>query len=92
VTRLRVAAAVGLLVVLSGVATFWWTNTHPSVSYAGSYEPSPAYGSTLTLQLDDPPFTVSWDTGHLVGLALLVTGLLVLAGVAGFALGRRSRL
>lgn len=86
-----VAAAGGLLVA-AGVAVFWRTNTGRWVEYGGSYaplEPGSAYESRLTLTFDRPG-TVLWTTGHLVGVLLAVLGLVVLAAVGGWWLGRRG--
>ncbi|MGY1695959.1 MULTISPECIES: hypothetical protein [unclassified Geodermatophilus] len=83
----------GAALAVAGVAVFWWTNTHPAAAGiprgSAPLEPVDAYDSTLTLTFDDG-WAVLWDRGHLVGAGLLVAGALVLAGVGGWVLGRRS--
>jgi heme/copper-type cytochrome/quinol oxidase subunit 1 len=67
----------------SGAPTdFGWTAYAP-------LEPQVAYQSELTLSFGDR-WTVLWTGTHLLGAVLAVVGLLVLAGVAGWLLGRRS--
>jgi hypothetical protein len=86
-------AVLGAALAVAGVAAFRWTNTRPpTVTHDGSYAPllpvDSASGSTLTVTSDGG--SVLWETGHLVGVGLLVAGALVLAAVGGWALGRRS--
>ncbi|WP_336029460.1 hypothetical protein [Geodermatophilus sp. FMUSA9-8] len=85
-------AAFGLSLVVAGIAVFWWTNTHPvppsGWSAYAPLEADRAYESRLTLTVDSG--WVSWSGGHLTGAGLAVVGALVLAGLGGWALGRRS--
>lgn len=86
-------AGLGLVLVVTGVAVFWWTNTRVAVStgwstYAPLEEVDSAYESTLTLTFDRG--WLVWDTGHLAGAGLAVLGALLLAVAGGWALGRRS--
>lgn len=90
-----VLTTLGGLLVVAGTAVFWRTNTRDATwtAYTGSYAPlvpaDEAYESRLTLSLDGG-WTVLWTSGHLVGAVLAVLGLLLLTGVAGWWLGRRS--
>ncbi|SDX61162.1 hypothetical protein SAMN05661080_00575 [Modestobacter sp. DSM 44400] len=52
-------------------------------------QPEGAYESRLQLSFADR-WTVLWTGGHLVGAGLLVLGLLVVVGLAGWLLGQRS--
>ncbi len=75
----------GLLVFRTGDSTSW-------VAYTGSYAPllpddAPAYESTLALSFDD---AVLWTGRHVTGAALGLAGLLLLAALAGWAVGRRT--
>lgn len=82
----------GAVLAAAGVALFWRTDLAPgSGTRFAEYEPlgaSSAYESRLDLQFDDG-WAVLWTTGHLAGLGLLGTGLLVLAALAGWSRGRR---
>jgi glyoxylase-like metal-dependent hydrolase (beta-lactamase superfamily II) len=88
-------ATLGGLLVVVGVAVFWRTNTRDAgwTAYTGSYAPlvpaDSAYESRLTLSFDGG-WTVLWTGGHLAGAGLVVLGLLLLTGIAGWWLGRRS--
>jgi hypothetical protein len=71
---------------LGGPADFGWT------TYSGSYapleaRPPGAYESALFLS---DGWSVFWTGWHLLGAALAVLGLLVLAGLGGWLLGLRS--
>ncbi|MGY1856226.1 hypothetical protein [Modestobacter sp. SYSU DS0290] len=88
--------ALGAGLAVAGVTTFWVANTRPPAwtAYSGSYEPLVpgtvvAYESDLTLTFDAGP-TVLWTQQHVVGCGLLLAGLLVLVGLGGWVLGRRS--
>jgi hypothetical protein len=87
-------AGLGLVSVVAGVLVFAWANRSPAdfgwTAYA-PLEPVPGgpYRSDLTLTFHDG-WTVLWTAGHLVGAVLVVLGLLVLAAVGGWLLGRRS--
>jgi hypothetical protein len=86
-------AGLGAALVVGGVAVFWLANTATWTAYSGSYAPlapegSPAaFSSRLVLGVDG---SVLWTWRHAAGAGLLVLGLLVLTGVGGWALGRRS--
>ncbi|SOE03277.1 hypothetical protein [Blastococcus haudaquaticus] len=87
-------AALGGVLVGSGITVFWLANTWRWTAYDGSYapaEPGSAYESRLTLGFDGP-WTVLWTGGHLAGALLVVAGLLVLAATGGWWLGRRGGL
>ena len=86
------ALALGVVLAGAGVAVFWATNLAPPPGGAGwtAYAPleagdpvPPGLGRGVT-------WTVTWTGGHLVGAALLLLGLLVLAALGGWALGRRT--
>ena len=84
-------AALGLALVIAGVAVFWRANVPGTVVYGGSYAPltpTRAYESSLELTFAD--VDVLWSSENLLGAGLAVLGALVLAGVGGWALGRRS--
>ncbi|NEK58388.1 hypothetical protein GCU56_10945 [Geodermatophilus sabuli] len=88
-----VVAGLGGLLAVAGVVVFWLANTATWTVYGGSYAPlvpegSPAaYQSRLVLGVDG---SVLWTWRHAAGAGLLVLGLLLLAAVGGWALGRRS--
>ncbi|WNV77486.1 hypothetical protein [Geodermatophilus sp. DSM 44513] len=82
-------AALGLLLVaVGGVLVAGADGVEQVVSGGRSQPPAAqAYTSTLTLAFDD---AVVWTRVHLTGLALAVTGALLLAGLGGWVLGRRG--
>ena len=86
-------AALGLGLVGAGVVVFAVTNTSRAPQDVGwtAYAPleSSAYRSELSLSFDDP-WTVLWTGDHVLGALLVVAGLLALAAVGGWWLGRRS--
>ena len=91
-------ALTGYVLVLVGVVVFNLANVvdRPSAdfgwsAYAPLEETQRAYQSALTYSFVDGG-TVLWTGGHLVGAGLAVLGALVLAGVGGWLLGRRSGL
>ncbi|MGY1821820.1 hypothetical protein [Geodermatophilus sp. SYSU D00079] len=86
------AAGAGTALVVAGVVVSWWAGTARWVTYGGSYTPlvpgaPSAYESRLELDLDG---TVLWTWRHAAGAGLVVLGLLVLAAVGGWLLGRRA--
>ena len=85
--------ALGVVLAGVGVSVFRATNAGGGTAvFGGSYaplEPEGAYQGRLTLAFDDR-WTVLWTGGHLTGALLAVVGLLLLASVAGWWLGRRS--
>ena len=89
-----VVAAVGLVLVVAGLVVFVIADRAP-VGDFGWYAYAPlepgtaAYDSTLRLSFDDG-WTVLWTARHLLGAGLLVAGLLVLAALGGWLLGRRG--
>jgi hypothetical protein len=87
-------AALGLALVVAGVVVFAVTNRSPADFGWTSYAPlepgvGGAHRSELTLAHGDR-WTVLWTGGHLTGALLVVLGLLTLAAVGGWLLGRRS--
>ena len=77
----------GGVLAAAGVAVFWTTDLAPA---AGA-----GWTAYAPLRPGDPApsgagWAVLWTRGHLVGAALLVLGLLVLAAAGGWLLGRRS--
>jgi hypothetical protein len=95
--RLPAAFAVlGWLLVAAGVVVFWFANRPDGsgwTAYTGSYEPlrpgeGGAYQSVLLLE---GGWAVFWTGTHVVGAGLAVLGLLVLVGLVGWLLGRRSK-
>lgn len=81
---LVVAGVVAFAVADSGevAADFGWTAYTP-------LESERAYDSRLVLFFDDG--SLLWTRRHQVGAGLAVVGLLVLTGLAGWLLGRRTR-
>ena len=72
--------------VVANSSDFGWT------AYTASYaplEPADAYDSTLQLTFSDG--AVLWSRRHLLGAGLAVAGLLVLAALGGWLLGRSRR-
>jgi hypothetical protein len=88
-----VLALAGFGLVLAGVIVFNLANQpSPDVGPSSALlEPDTgrAYQSVITLTYGDR-WTVLWTGGHLLGAGLVVLGLLVLAGVGGWWLGRRA--
>jgi hypothetical protein len=89
-----VLAGLGAALLVAGIALFWLANIAPLggsgwVAYAPLEpgDPQP-YTSSLTVTFDD--WSVSWGRQHVLGALLAVGGLLVLAGVGGWLLGRRA--
>jgi heme/copper-type cytochrome/quinol oxidase subunit 1 len=85
VAGVLVAAGVVFFAVANGSGAppdFGWTAYAP-------LSPNGVYDSRPTLVLGDR-WTVLWTGGHLLGAALVVLGLVILAGVGGWLLGRRS--
>jgi hypothetical protein len=83
-------AAAGAALVVAGVLVFWAANRSGWVVHGGSYAPlvpAEASESRPDLGLDG---TVLWTGRHAAGAGLAVLGLLLLAAVGGWALGRRS--
>ena len=76
-------AVVFVLANKAGVPDFGWTAYAPLEP-----EVAPAYSSDLVLSFDG--WTVLWTAGHLLGVLLAGLGLLLLTGLAGWLLGRRS--
>jgi hypothetical protein len=90
-----VLAGLGAALLVAGIALFWLANTLPSgwAEYSGSYEPlEPGeprpYASGLTPSFEGG--SVLWTGQHVLGAVLAVLGLLVLAAVGGWLLGRRA--
>ncbi len=84
--------ALGGALVGAGVAVFWLTNTRRWTVYDAGYAPlelGSAYESELTPGFDGR-WTVLWTGGHLAGALLVVAGLVQLASVGGWWLGRRG--
>jgi heme/copper-type cytochrome/quinol oxidase subunit 1 len=87
-------AVLGLALVVSGArvsatadparpTAFGWYAYAPLAE-----ETTAAYSSTLDLTFGDGG-TVVWSDGQVLGAALVVGGLLLLAALAGWAVGRR---
>lgn len=88
-----VVAGAGTALVLVGVVVFTFANSGPfgGTRHTGSYAPlepgADAYESELSLTFDG---SVLWTWGQAAGAGLVVLGLLVLAALAGWWLGRRG--
>jgi heme/copper-type cytochrome/quinol oxidase subunit 1 len=83
-------AGLGAALVVAGVLVFAAANRGPMdfgwTSYAPLQETQTAYLSAVTFA----DGTVVWTGQHLLGAGLLVLGLLLLTGVGGWLLGRRT--
>ncbi len=80
-------AGLGVVLAAAGVAVFWATNLAPADVGWVAYAPLEAGAA--------PPgaatrWAAVWTRGHVIGAALLVLGLLVLAALGGWLAGRRS--
>lgn len=88
-----VAAALGALLVAVGAVAFTAANhTSPRDFGWAAYvplEPGTADDSAWTVSFSDG-WAVVWTAGHAWGAGLVVLGLLVLVGLGGWLLGRRS--
>ena len=71
------AALVAVGLTLFGVGAFVTDGSRGTVVYSASYEPL-------------PDAVVLWAARQLYGLGITSSGLLVLAGLGGWLLGRRS--
>jgi hypothetical protein len=83
-------AVAAWLLVAAGVATFWAATRRGGpgwTAYTGSYAPLEPGEPVPVLFLGEGG--VLWTSMHLVGAALVVLGLLVLAALGGWWLGRR---
>ena len=78
-----VGAVVLVLANRAGVPDVGWTAYAPLEP-----EVTSAYSSDLVLSFDG--WTVLWTGAHLLGVLLTGLGLLLLTGLAGWLLGRRS--
>ena len=89
----RLVGVLGGLLAIVGIIVFVLASGGPDVVvYDGSYEPldtDSAYDSSLTLDVGEG-FLVAWSTQQALGAALAVSGLLVLAALGGWLLGRRA--
>jgi heme/copper-type cytochrome/quinol oxidase subunit 1 len=88
-----VLTALGVALLVTGAVVFATTDPVRPVdfgwyAYAPLSEEQAAYSSTLRIAFDDG--RVVWTGGRLVGAGLVVAGLLVLAGLTGWAVGRRA--
>jgi hypothetical protein len=94
--RLPVAVAVlGWLLVAGGVLVFWRANRPGAAGwtgYTGGYEPlqSDEGGAYRNVIFVSDGWTVLWTGGHLAGAVLVGVGLLVLAVLTGWLVGRRT--
>ena len=83
-------AGLGAVLVAAGAAVFAAANRGGAdfgwSSYAPLEQAPSAYRSAITFS----DGSVLWTGRHLLGAGLLVLGLLVLAGVGGWLLGRRG--
>jgi LPXTG-motif cell wall-anchored protein len=86
----RLMGALGVLLVVAGAVVFAEASGGLDVMTYDAVHPEPesAYGSTLALSFDGGPL-LAWTAGQAVGAALVVLGLLALAGLGGWWLGRR---
>ena len=80
-------AVLGWVLVAAGIGTFWWANRTGWTAYTASYAPLQPGESVPVLFYGDGTFL--WTLGHVVGAGLVVLGLLLFAGLTGWALGRR---
>jgi cytochrome b subunit of formate dehydrogenase len=85
-----ILTGLGAALLVTGVALFWLANLQPAgwTAYSASSAPLAAYRSSLTVSFDGG--SVLWTGRHLLAAGLAVLGLLVLAAVGGWLLGRRA--
>jgi hypothetical protein len=84
------AAAAGLVLVLAGVALFWSANLGVAGAPEASYAPLDPGEPARYTSLPATAGAVLWTRQHAVGAVVVVLGLLVLTGVCGWLLGRRT--
>jgi hypothetical protein len=82
-----VVGALGAVLVVAGVGLFALANS-ADVGWTSYVPLDPAASATGPLVFADG--TVWWTRQHALGAGLAVLGLLVLAGLGGWFLGRRS--
>jgi len=92
--RVPILAVLGWVLIAAGVVVFAVANgSRAPIEFGWSsylpLEPDVAHPSELTLSFSDR-WTVLWTGMHLLGATLVVLGLLVLAGVVGWLVGRRA--
>ena len=87
-----VVGALGVLLVVGGIVIFALANAAGFgwTTYTASYAPlePDAYSSQLSLTFSDG--SVLWSGQHALGAGCVVAGLLVLVGLGGWLLGRRT--
>ena len=88
--RAVVLGALGLALVVAGIAVVLGTAPEPTVTYGGSYEPlgCPTWPDCVS---GGPGWSTVLTAGTVAGLGTAVLGGLLLAGVAGWLLGDDSR-
>jgi heme/copper-type cytochrome/quinol oxidase subunit 1 len=84
-----IVAALGVVLAVAGIALFAAANRGPADFGWAAYGPLQPTQSTVTYTFADNA-TVLWTGQHLLGAGLLVVGLLLLTGVAGWLLGWRA--
>jgi heme/copper-type cytochrome/quinol oxidase subunit 1 len=84
-----VLAALGWALLAVGITVFWSANRTAAAADVGwsAYTPLQPGEPVPVLFFGDG--TVLWTRGHVMGALLVVVGLLVLAALAGWWLGRR---
>ena len=85
--------ALGGALVLAGVVVFALANSAGVgwTAYTASYAPLERAGDAGAVGLTFSEGAVLWVPQHALGAGLVVLGLLVLVGLAGWVFGRRSR-
>jgi heme/copper-type cytochrome/quinol oxidase subunit 1 len=84
-----IVAALGVALAVAGIALFVAANRGPADFGWWAYAPLQPTQDTVTHTFANNA-TVLWTGQHLLGAGLLVLGLLLLTGVAGWLLGWRA--
>jgi len=88
-----IVAALGVVLVVTGIAVFAAANASPAdfgwTSYAPLAPLTPAPSDTTTY-VSGSDWAVLWTAGHFLGAGLVVVGALLLAATGGWLLGRRA--
>ena len=86
------AIGLGVVLLVGGVVVFWIANSAGFgwTAYTAGYAPLESGAYESDLQLTFSHGSVLWTWQHALGAGLAVLGLLVLVGVGGWLVGRRS--
>jgi hypothetical protein len=88
-----IVAALAVVLVLTGIAVFAAANSGPADAGRTGYaplEPGTPGPFDTTTYVSAPDRAVLWTAGHVLGAGIVVVGVLLLAAVGGWLLGRRA--